>query len=136
MADTFLLEIVTPYRRLLSTEVSEVTAPGAEGEFGVLAGHAAYLTLIKPGEISYKKGADSGLFAVGSGYAEVLPDKTTILVESAETASEIDVEKAKATLAASEESLKKLSPADAEYSATVNAYELSQARIRVKERQR
>ncbi len=136
MADTFLLEIVTPYRRLLSKEVNELTAPGWLGEFGILAGHTQYLTLLKAGELTYKKGSEVGSIAVGRGYAEVLPDKTTILVENAETANEIDMEAAKTIVAKAEEALKTLSPEDADYAQTVESYELAQARIKVKEKGR
>lgn len=134
MADTFLLEIVTPYRRLLSKEVDELTAPGWFGEFGILAGHTQYLTLLKAGELTYKKGAEVGSIAVGRGYAEVLPDKTTILVENAETANEIDLATAQTIVAKAEDALKTLSPEDADYAQTVESYELAQARIKVKEK--
>ncbi|MBI2413859.1 MAG: F0F1 ATP synthase subunit epsilon [Deltaproteobacteria bacterium] len=134
MADTFLLEIVTPYRRLLSKEVDELTAPGWFGEFGILAGHTQYLTLLKAGELTYKKGSEVGSIAVGRGYAEVLPDKTTILVENAETANEIDMETAKTIVAKAEEAFKTLSPEDADYAKTVESFELAQARIKVKEK--
>ncbi len=136
MADTFLLEIVTPYRKLLSKEVEEVTAPGELGEFGVLSGHTQFLTVLKAGEVTYKKGGETGAFAVGRGYAEVLPDKTTILVDNAETFEEISAEDARAIIAKSEEALKTLSPEDAGYAATVESYELAQARIKVKEKGR
>lgn len=136
MANRFLFEIVTPYRKLLSEEVDEITAPGFYGEFGVLAGHTQYLTLLKPGEVTYKKGSETGSIAVGAGYAEVLPDKTSILVDTAETASEMSMEDAKELLNKSEEALKTLSSEDAEYAATVASYELAQARIRVKEKGR
>ncbi|MBI5588196.1 MAG: F0F1 ATP synthase subunit epsilon [Deltaproteobacteria bacterium] len=136
MADNFLLEIVTPYRKLLSKEVDELTAPGAEGEFGVLAGHTPFLTVLKPGELSFKKGSEAVHIAVAKGYAEVLPDKTTILVDSAEFAEDINLEAARELCAKSEEALKKLNSEDPEYSSASDAYELAQARIRVKERQR
>ena len=136
MADTFLLEIVTPYRKLLSKEVEEVTAPGEIGEFGVLASHTQFLAILKAGEVTYKKGSESGTFAVGRGYAEVLPDKTTILVDNAETAEEISAEDARAIIAKSEDAFKTMSPEDAEYAATVDAYELAQVRLRVKEKGR
>lgn len=134
MADTFLLEIVTPYRKLLSQEVEEMTATGQEGEFGVLAGHSPFLTVLKPGEISYKKGSESGMLAISRGYAEVLPDKTTILVDSAEMAGEIDVEAARRDLAKAEEALKGLTTDDAAYQSASDAYELAQAKLRVKEK--
>ncbi|MDP2690260.1 MAG: F0F1 ATP synthase subunit epsilon, partial [Deltaproteobacteria bacterium] len=68
MAETFLLEIVTPSRKLLSKEVEEMTAPGVNGEFGVLSGHTQFLTILKAGELSFKKGSESDSFAVGRGY--------------------------------------------------------------------
>jgi len=134
MAETFLLEIVTPSRKLLSKEVEEMTAPGFNGEFGVLPGHTQFLTILKPGEIAFKKGTETESYAVGRGYAEVLPDKTTVLVDTAESRAEIDLEKAKKTYAEAEEALKALAPEDAEYAATVDAYELAAARIKVKEK--
>lgn len=136
MADTFLLEIVTPYRKLLSKDVDEVTAPGFEGEFGVLAGHTPFLTVLKAGEISFKKGSETGLIAVSRGYAEVLPDKTTILVDAAEFGSEIDAEAARAAVAKTEEALKGLNPDDPEYQTALASNEFAQAKLRVKERQR
>lgn len=134
MAETFLLEIVTPSKKLLSKEVEEFIAPGFYGEFGVLPGHTQFLTVLKPGEITYKKGSETESYAVGRGYAEVLPDKTTVLVDTAESRSEIDLEKAKRTYDEAEEALKSLAPEDAEYAATQDAYELAAARIKVKER--
>ncbi|MFQ5735932.1 MAG: ATP synthase F1 subunit epsilon [Thermodesulfobacteriota bacterium] len=136
MAETFLLEIVTPSRKLLSKEVEELTAPAFNGEIGVLAGHTQFLTILKAGEISCKKGSETDSFAVGRGYAEVLPDKTTVIVDTAQTREEIDLEEARKTFAEMEEALKGLAPEDPDYAATVDAYELSQARIRVKEKAR
>ncbi len=134
MAESFLLEIVTPSRKLLSREVEEVSAPAYMGEIGVLAGHAPMLTMLAPGVISYKKGPESGVIAVGRGYAEVLADKTTILVESAELDSEIDPEAARQSLTRSEDALKNLTQDDPGYQEASDAYELAQARIRKKER--
>lgn len=85
MADTFLLEIVTPDRLFLSEQVDEMTAPGSEGEFGVLAGHAPLLTSLNSGELSYKKGANASKIDIGPGYAEVGPQKVTILTEQIST---------------------------------------------------
>ncbi|MBI5328143.1 MAG: ATP synthase F1 subunit epsilon [Deltaproteobacteria bacterium] len=82
MADTFLLEIVTPTRLFLSEQVEEMTAPGSEGEFGVLAGHAAFLTSLKEGELTYKKGKDTKRITIDAGYAEVIHEKVTILTEN------------------------------------------------------
>ncbi len=134
MAETFTLEIVTPSRKLLSREVEEVTAPGQEGEFGVLAGHSPFLTILKAGEISYKKGSETGALAISRGYAEVFPDKTTILVDSAQIDSEINAEAARQELSKAEESLKGLDPESSEYKSAQNAIEYAEAKLRVKER--
>ncbi len=136
MAEKFLLEIVTPYRRFMSKEVLDVTAHALDGEFGVLAGHSPYLIMLKAGEVSYKAAGESGLIAIGRGYAEITRDKTTILVENAETASEIDLKDATESLRDAEEALKKLLPEDPGYDDAVNALELAGARLRVKEKQR
>ncbi|MBI5885877.1 MAG: ATP synthase F1 subunit epsilon [Deltaproteobacteria bacterium] len=133
MSNTFLLEVVTPGRRLLSTEISEFTAPGALGEFGVLPGHTAFVTVLKPGEVVYKKGGETGHIAIGKGYAEVSADRTILLVDSGEFSADIKLETVKAALAKLEEALKTLPADDPEYQATIEAYELSKARIKVKE---
>src|SRR3990172_11492133 len=94
MAETILLEIVTPDRLVLSEEVDDVTAPGIEGEFGVLPGHTPFLTTLKIGEVSYKKENMTKYIAVSWGYAEVVPSQVTILAEAAEVAEEIDTKRA------------------------------------------
>ncbi len=134
MAQTFLLEIVTPSRKLLSREAEEITAPACLGEIGVLPGHAPMLTMLNPGVISYKKGPESGAIAIGRGYAEVLGDKTTILVDTAELDSEINVEGARQSLIKSEEAFRSLTPDDPGYQDASDSYELAQARVRIKER--
>lgn len=82
MADTFLLEIVTPDKLVLSEQVDYMTATGSEGEFGVLAGHAQLLTTLKQGELSYKIGKNTMRIYIGAGYAEAGPAKVTILTET------------------------------------------------------
>ena len=82
MANTFLLEIVTPTQLVLSEQVEEMTAPGSEGEFGVLTGHAPLLTILKPGKLNYKIGKDITHIIIGAGYAEVNQSKVTILTET------------------------------------------------------
>jgi F-type H+-transporting ATPase subunit epsilon len=133
MAENFLFEIVTPYRKLVSKEVEEVTAPGELGEFGVLAGHTQYLTLLKPGTLSYKSGSETGVIVVGRGYAEVSHDKTIILVDEADYIAEIDVAKARESLSTAEAALGGMEPSDANYTRTLDAKELAEARIAAKE---
>ncbi|MEK6790777.1 MAG: ATP synthase F1 subunit epsilon [Deltaproteobacteria bacterium] len=133
MADTFLLEIVTPARRLFSKEVTEARAPGINGEFGVLAGHTQFTTILKPGALTYKSGGQTGYIAVGKGYAEVNSERTLLLVDMAETVEEIDLDAARKTLAEYEEAMTTLSPEDPQYTLTVDNIELNMARIKVKE---
>ncbi len=112
MAEKLKVELVTPYKKVLTEEVDEITATGALGEFGVLPGHAPFLTSLKIGELSYKKDGVISHLALNWGYFEVENDKVTVLVETAEKADEIDLERAKLALGRAEEALKKLNPED------------------------
>jgi F-type H+-transporting ATPase subunit epsilon len=91
---TFQLEIVTPQRLLLSDEVTELVAPGAEGYFGVLPGHTPFMTTLDVGELTYRKGKDERHLAITWGYIEVRGDKVIVLAETAERAEEIDAARA------------------------------------------
>ncbi len=106
MADTIRLEIVTPGRRVVSEPVQIVMAPGSEGEFGVLDGHTPFLTSLKVGMARFKDeaGKECGVF-INGGFAEALADRVTILAESAERRRDIDVTRAKASLARAEKRL-------------------------------
>jgi F-type H+-transporting ATPase subunit epsilon len=95
MADTIRLRVVTPSRQVIDEEVDEVTAPGALGEFGVLPNHIAFLTLLEPGEMSFKQGSNRYYLAVSGGYAEVLDNVMTILATAAEFPDEIDADLAR-----------------------------------------
>jgi F-type H+-transporting ATPase subunit epsilon len=131
MAEKLKLELVTPYKRLLTEEVDEITATGTLGEFGVLPGHAPFLTSMKVGEFSYK--ADNKVFhlAVNWGYFEVENDTVTVLVETAERADEIDLERAKAALGRAEEKLKLLTPEDKDFRTYEAALERALIRVQV-----
>jgi len=94
MPDTFQLEIVTPEKLVVQDEVEEMQIPGKNGYLGILPGHAPLITELAEGEISYRKGAETHFLAVAWGFAEVLPDRVTILAETAERAEEIDVKRA------------------------------------------
>lgn len=131
MAEKLRLDMVTPYKQVLSQEVDEVTAPGAVGEFGILPGHTPMLTTLKIGELSYRQGAESFHVAVNWGYVEVEEDKVTVLVETAEPADDIDLERAKVALGRAEEALKKLSPEDKEFLSQQAALERAMIRIQV-----
>ncbi len=106
MAGTFLLEVVTPEKLLLSQQVDQVIAPGSEGEFGVLPGHCHFLTTLRIGELHYRVGDLTNHMAILWGYAEITPTKMTIMAEIAEKAEDIDVGRAQAAVEKAEERLK------------------------------
>ena len=99
MAGSIRLEIVTPEKTVVSEDVQIVMAPGVLGEFGVLIGHTPFLTALKTGAVRYSdsQGVEHMVFISG-GFAEALPQKVTILAESAERRRDIDVERARAAL--------------------------------------
>lgn len=95
MADTFQLEIVTPEKKVVDTAAEEAQIPGKNGYLGVLPGHAPLITELAVGEIKYRSGAGEQRLAVAWGFAEVLPNKVTILAETAERPADIDVDRAR-----------------------------------------
>lgn len=90
MADQLTLELATPTRLVITAQVDEVVAPGSEGYFGVLPGHAPFLATLGVGELTYRIGRDEYHVAVSGGFAEVRNDKVIILADTAETPAEID----------------------------------------------
>lgn len=108
MADNITLEVVTPEKAVVSEEAQIVMSPGTEGEFGVLDGHTPFLTTLKTGMIRYKdsSGAERAVFVSG-GFAEALPNKVTVLAESAERRRDINLDRAKEALARAEDRLGK-----------------------------
>ena len=99
------LQIVTPDRNLIQEQVDEVQIPGAAGYFGVLPGHAPLLAMLKPGELWYRKGQEKTYLSIALGFAEVLPERVTILARLAERAEEIDVGRAEVARKRAEERL-------------------------------
>jgi F-type H+-transporting ATPase subunit epsilon len=90
VADRITLEVATPTRLVVGETVDEVVAPGIEGYFGVLPGHAPFLTTLGIGELTYRQGREEHRLAVAGGFAEVRNDKVIILTDTAETPEEID----------------------------------------------
>ena len=88
------LQIVTPDRLIVREQVDEVEIPGSEGYFGVLPGHTPLLASLAVGELWYRKGQEKFYLSLAFGFAEVLPDRVTILARLAERAEDIDVERA------------------------------------------
>jgi F-type H+-transporting ATPase subunit epsilon len=126
-----LLEVVTPERQVLSVEVDEVSAPGAKGYFGVLPGHTPFLTTLGVGEIGYRIGNQWEYLAITWGYAEVLPNKVSILTETAEMAEEIDIERAERAKRRAEERLRQWSTTVADLDIERAAAALERALIRL-----
>jgi F-type H+-transporting ATPase subunit epsilon len=130
MADTLELEIVTPDKLLVRERVEQVQIPGKTGELGILPGHAPLITTLTIGEISYRQGTNTHCLAVAWGFAEVLPDKVTILADTAERAEEIDVKRAQEAKARAEAALARAA-ADLDFDATLFALHSAEARIAV-----
>lgn len=103
------LDIVTPDRSVAHDSVRAVTMPGKNGYLGILPGHAPLLTELMPGELVYTRDGVKHFVAVNWGFAEVLPGRVIVLVESAERAEEIDVERAEKARQRAEERLKRFS---------------------------
>ena len=116
MADNNFLEIVTPEKSVVSEEAQIVMAPGTLGEFGVLVGHTPFLTTLKVGAIRYTdaKGKERAIFVSG-GFAEALPDRVTVLAESAERRRDIDIERARAAFERAEARLGDLKAANVDH---------------------
>jgi F-type H+-transporting ATPase subunit epsilon len=99
------LQIVSAERSLTNETVDEVEIPGASGYFGVLPGHTPLLAILGAGELWYRQGAEKHYFALAYGFAEVQPDRVTILAQIAEPAVEIDIARAEAAKKRAEERL-------------------------------
>ena len=94
MADSFQLEIVTPEKLVVKDRAEEMQIPGKNGYLGILPGHAPLITELAVGRISYRNGSETHYLCVAWGFAEVLPDKVTILAERAERGEDVDCERA------------------------------------------
>ena len=129
---TLFLEVVTPEGLLASQEVDMVIAPGTDGEFGVLPGHINFLSGIVPGELRFDYGDKREYVAVTSGFAEVSDDKVSILVESAEKAIDIDIERAQLAMERARERLEKDRDAeDIDFARAESALKRAISRIKV-----
>jgi F-type H+-transporting ATPase subunit epsilon len=94
MADSFQLEIVTPEKLVVKDRAEEMQIPGKNGYLGILPGHAPLITELAVGAISYRSGSETHYLCVAWGFAEVLPDKVTILAETAERGEDVDCARA------------------------------------------
>ena len=129
-----LLEIVTPERLAYSDEVDSVVLPGSEGEMGVLPHHAPLVSTLGIGELRIRKGGAEESFAIVGGFVQVRPDKVVVMAETADMASEIDLEKAQEARREAERALESGYHEAADLSAARAALQQALLRIRVAER--
>jgi F-type H+-transporting ATPase subunit epsilon len=135
MAQNIHLEVVTPAKSVVSEEVQIVVAPGILGEFGVLTGHTPFLTTLKVGSIRFtdSNGAERYVFVSG-GFAEALPDKVTVLAETAEKRQDIDVARAKGAMERAQKRLEeKAAKEDVDFLRAKAALERALLRIKLAE---
>jgi F-type H+-transporting ATPase subunit epsilon len=131
---TIHLEIVTPERLAYSDEVDAVVLPGSEGEMGVLPHHAPLVSTLGVGELRIRKGGSEESFAIVGGFLQVRPDKVVVMAETADMASEIDLEKAQEARREAERALETGYSEGADLSAARAALQQALLRIRVAER--
>jgi len=132
------LEIVTPEKKIFSDTVGNVYLPGADGELGILDGHAALVTALQPGELRYDKDGKTVVLAIGTGFAEVTEHKVNVLTDMALGEEQVDEAKVEAAMKRAEEQLKGIGhDHDAEEVAHLQAViAKSMAQLRLKRRPR
>jgi F-type H+-transporting ATPase subunit epsilon len=128
------LDIVTPDKQVVHEAVDSVTIPGKSGYLGILPGHAPLLSELRIGEVVYTRGETKHHLAVSWGFAEVLPDRVIILVQTAERAEEIDLARAERALERAEERLKKITDATIDAERAREAYERALVRLQAARR--
>ena len=114
MADSISLRVVTPVRLVLEEQVDELTAPGPLGQLGILPDHAALMTTLDVGQLSYRKSGANSVITLTGGYAEVLDNIATVLADAAEFPNEIDTARAENARARAERTLEDRDNADDE----------------------
>ncbi len=130
MANQIFLSVVAPDKSVIEENVNSIIAPGTEGYFGVQAGHVPIIAALKPGLLEYTDASTNRHFVyIGGGFAEVRPDKVTILADEAERASDIELAKAEALL---EEARKALRGEDSTVNSQDAVLEVERAVSRIK----
>ena len=130
MPETFQLEIVTPDKLVANVAASEAQLPGKSGYLGILPGHAPLITELAAGELSYVSDGATVRLAVAWGFAEVLQDKVTVLAETAEAPSQIDVAAAQKDKATAEDALAHPTE-DTDYDKLLGEVQLADTRLQV-----
>jgi F-type H+-transporting ATPase subunit epsilon len=136
VADRLTLEIANPTRLVVAETVDEIVIPGSEGYFGVLPGHAAFLTTLGIGELIYRVGRDEHHLVVANGFAEVRNDKVIVLADTAERPEEIDRARAERAKERAERRLSGRSDEDVDYTRALAALARALARLQAAGRAR
>ena len=131
---TLRLEVVTPYKKTYSEDVEMVTIPGVDGEYGILPLHVPLITALKPGEVRIQKGGQETSFATGGGFAEVMPDRVTILTDAAINANDVDESAAQTAIDRAKAALEETNLGSEEQAAAEAAIANSLAQLHVKRR--
>lgn len=131
MAEQLQLEVVTPERRLLSEQVNSVTVPGRGGELGILPGHAALISDLQTGVLSYNEDGTTFQLLVSGGFVEVNDDRVSVLAEIAERPEEIDVARARLARERSEKQLSSLSGSEEDFEEARVRFERSVVRLQL-----
>lgn len=132
---TMQLQIVTAEREVYSGEVNMVTAPGIEGELGILPNHAPFLTVLRPGELRINKDGEETVLAVSGGFLEVIQNEVTILADTAERAEEIDIQRAEEAMKRAQERIAAHGE-DINLERAMSSLRRSQVRLKVARRRR
>ena len=129
-----LLDIVTPEKLAYSGQVDSVQVPGSEGELGILPHHAPLIATLGAGELRFRKGSTEETFAVFGGFLQVLPDKVVVMAESADLASDIDLERAQEARREAERAIESGVHEGADLAAARATLQQALLRVRVAER--
>ena len=132
--DTFKLSVLTPAAEIFSGVVATVSVSGDEGDFGVLPGHYAYITAVRPGVLQIAGKDGDTTYAVGHGFAQVSADKVSIVVSSCDPATSVDADAERTRLAEAEQVLLEKAPGDEGYAAAEVDQALALGRLLAAER--
>ena len=125
------LDIVTPEKRVLSVSADEVRAPGQLGGFGIRLDHEPFMSALAPGRLTYVEGGREHHYCIGGGFLQVADNRVIVLADTAESAGEIDVDRAKRAFSDAQERLMKLTEQDEHYQAEAARVRRAAARLTV-----
>ena len=130
-----LLEITTAERQVYQEEVDLLIAPGIDGQLGILPSHAPLMTMLRPGELTIRKGGADDFFAVTGGFMEVMSNRVTILADACERSGEIDEARAQEAMRRAQERLT-AQPGEVELERAMASLRRAQARLDLVRRRR